>query len=89
MPHQLREYSVGEPLLKKREKWRTHSYFRSLSKTNPRYTSPLNWRTREETAVMIAFRQKMATPEAQQQYRRRSRVIWIRLRKLEVAPNAA
>jgi transposase len=29
----------------------------------------------EETAAMIAFRQKMATPEAQQQYRRRSRVI--------------
>ena len=29
----------------------------------------------EETAAMIAFRRKMATPEAQQQYRRRSRVI--------------
>src|SRR5229473_2918780 len=29
----------------------------------------------EETAAMIAFRQKMATPEAQKQYRRRSRVI--------------
>jgi transposase len=29
----------------------------------------------EETAAMIAFRQKMATPGAQQQYRRRSRVI--------------
>jgi len=27
----------------------------------------------EETAAMIAFRQKMATPEAQKQYRRRSR----------------
>lgn len=29
----------------------------------------------EETAAMIAFRQKMATPEAQKLYRRRSRVI--------------
>jgi hypothetical protein len=29
----------------------------------------------QETEAMIAFRQKMATPEAQQQYRRRSRVI--------------
>ena len=29
----------------------------------------------EETAARIAFRQKMATPEAQKQYRRRSRVI--------------
>jgi len=29
----------------------------------------------EETAAMTAFRQKMATPEAQKQYRRRSRVI--------------
>ena len=29
----------------------------------------------EETEAMIAFRQKMATPEAQKQYRRRSRVI--------------
>lgn len=29
----------------------------------------------EETAAMIAFRHKMATPEAQKQYRRRSRVI--------------
>lgn len=29
----------------------------------------------EETAAMIAFRQKMATPKAQKQYRRRSRVI--------------
>src|SRR5271163_3544890 len=29
----------------------------------------------EETEAMIAFRRKMATPEAQQQYRRRSRVI--------------
>ncbi|PYV98013.1 MAG: hypothetical protein DMG89_12565 [Acidobacteria bacterium] len=29
----------------------------------------------KETAARIAFRQKMATPEAQKQYRRRSRVI--------------
>ena len=29
----------------------------------------------EETEAMIAFRQKMATPEAQKQYRRRGRVI--------------
>lgn len=29
----------------------------------------------EETAAMIAFREKMATPEAQNQYRRRGRVI--------------
>jgi hypothetical protein len=29
----------------------------------------------EETAAMIAFRQKMTTPEAQKQYHRRSRVI--------------
>src|SRR5712672_3115956 len=29
----------------------------------------------EETAAMVAFRQKMATPEAQKQYRRRRRVI--------------
>jgi len=29
----------------------------------------------KETAAMIAFRRKMATPEAQQQYRRQSRVI--------------
>ena len=33
------------------------------------------WLRTEETAAMIAFRQKMATPEAQKQYRRRSRVI--------------
>src|SRR5207245_7034836 len=32
-------------------------------------------RRTEETEAMIAFRQKMATPEAQKQYRRRSRVI--------------
>jgi len=34
-----------------------------------------NTGTTEETEPMIAFRQKMATPEAQKQYRRRSRVI--------------
>ena len=42
----------GGPLLEKREKGRTPSYFGTPSKTNPGYTSALKWPTRGEHLLL-------------------------------------
>src|SRR5271157_3180272 len=47
----------GRPLLEKREKWRTPSYFGQCSRTNPRYTPPLKWPTRRVPHPSRAFRE--------------------------------
>jgi hypothetical protein len=52
-PHQSGEPNAGKTLLKKREKWRTPSYFASMFNDNPRYTSPVMWPTRPSASPCI------------------------------------
>jgi hypothetical protein len=48
--------AVGKPLLKKREKWRTPSYFRSMLKTNRVILQTLMWPTRHRSKRKISRR---------------------------------